>query len=74
MPKTSPYRVFHHEQPAEFLDRNTVCLRPFRRRSGLQGLAASAPQLLRNPCRYLQSMGATVRMKTGIFHNVIGHK
>src|SRR6266705_2120166 len=71
MPKASLYRIFDHQQPTEFLDRHAVDLRPILGRTRLQSLAASARQLLRHPCRYCQSMGASVRLKTGVLHKPV---
>jgi hypothetical protein len=74
MPKTSPYRVFNYQQPAELLDRNAVSASPLSRPTRLQSFAVPARQLGHDPCRYPQSMGATVRLKTGILHNVTVHQ
>jgi hypothetical protein len=71
MPKASPDCIFDHQQPAEFLDRDAVGFRPIRRGTRLQSFAAPAWQLLRHPSGHSQSMGATVRLKTGVLHNVI---
>jgi len=71
MPKAGLYRILEHQQTTEFLDRHTVDFRPLRRRTRLQSLAASARQLFRHPCGYCQSMGASVRFKTGVLHNAI---
>src|SRR5205807_5710995 len=71
MPKTSPYRILDHQQPTKLFDRDTVGPRPIRRRTRLQSFAASTRQLVRYPCGYTQSMGASVRFKTGILHNVV---
>ena len=71
MPKTGLYRIFDHQQPAEFLDRDAVGLRPIRWGAWLQSFAVSAWQRLGHPCGNSYSMGASVRLKTGIFHNIV---
>ena len=71
MPKAVLYRILDHQQTTEFFGRHAVGFRPIRGRTRLQSFAASARQLRRHPCRYLQSMGASVRLKTGVLHNLI---
>ena len=71
MPKTGLYRIFDHQQPTEFLDRDTVGPRPIRWDTWLQSFAVSALQRLGHPCRNSYSMGASVRLKTGVLHNLV---
>ena len=71
MPKTGLYRIFDHQQPTEFLDRDAVGRCPIRWGAWLQSFAVSAWQCLGHPCGHSYSMGASVRLKTGISHNVI---
>ena len=70
MPKAGLYRILDYQQATEFFGRHAMGFRPIGRRARLQCLAASARQLRRHPCRYCQSMGASVRFKTGILHNI----
>jgi hypothetical protein len=49
MPKTGLYRIFDHQQPTEFLDRDAVGRRPIRGGSRLQSFAVSARQRLGHP-------------------------
>src|SRR5260370_8492836 len=74
MPKAGLYGIFDHQQATEFFDRNAVGSRPIGGGTRLQGLPASARQLFRHPCRYSQSMGASVRLKTGVLHNPVRDK
>jgi len=71
MPNTGLYRIFDHQQSAEFLDRDAVGRRPIRWGTWLQSFAVSARQRRSHPCGNSYSMGASVRLKTGISHNVI---
>ena len=71
MPKARLHRIFDHQQAAEFFGRDAVDFRPIRRRTRLQSFAASARQLFRHPFSYCQSMGASVRLKTGVLHNPV---
>jgi hypothetical protein len=71
MPKTGLYRIFDHQQPTEFLDRDAVGRCPIRWDAWLQSFAVSAWQRLGHPCGNSYSMGASVRLKTGIFHNIV---
>ena len=70
MPKTGLYRIFNQQQPPEFLDRDAVGPCPIRWDTWLQSFAVSAWQRPGDPCGNSYSMGASVRLKTGIFHNV----
>jgi hypothetical protein len=49
MPKTGLYRIFDHQQPTEFLDRDAVGRRPIRWDARLQSFAVSARQRLGHP-------------------------
>ena len=70
-PETSLYSIFDYQQTTEFLNRDAVVCRPICRGSWLQRTSISARKRVSHPGGYFQSMGASVRLKTGVLHNIV---
>src|SRR6185437_3853692 len=71
--KTSCQRVFHRQQTAQLLSRNVDRLRPAGRISRNPLIPPPTRKLTDEPLGHLQSMGASVRLKTCGLHNVVRH-
>src|SRR6516164_3347662 len=64
--------IFDHQQPAEFLCRDTVCLRPPAWCAWNQLLTRPSAQLPAEPGGHLRSMRAGERLKACLLHSVAG--